>query len=385
MNILFYGNGGSGNHGCEAIVRGTVSLLGDNNIYTIQSDSPDEDYHYGLGKLADLRAAKSKQKRDVSFLTAYAKLKLTGNYTDMDGLNYLPGIKSLKGIDLALSVGGDNYCYGNTKIYDYLNQAYHRNGIRTILWGCSIEPEVVEAKDVAQDLQRYEYIVARESITYEAVKAVTERAILAPDPAFFMQPVECRFCGENSEEPLIGINVSPLILHCETEDGIAYENFRHLIKYILRETNAKIVLIPHVVWEHNDDRKVLKTLYHDFGQDERIILIEDHSAPELKYIISKCSFFIGARTHSTIAAYSCGIPTLVVGYSVKAKGIARDLFGTEEGYVLPVQQLRCKDELTKAFCNLYEKRDIIQEYLNGTMLEYLVRGNMAIKLIEEIS
>ena len=28
VKILFYGNGSSGNHGCEAIVRGTIQLLG---------------------------------------------------------------------------------------------------------------------------------------------------------------------------------------------------------------------------------------------------------------------------------------------------------------------------------------------------------------------
>ena len=55
--------------------------------------------------------------------------------------------------------------------------------------------------------------------------------------------------------------------------------------------------------------------------------------------------FIGARTHSTIAAYSSGVPTLVVGYSVKAKGIAKDLFGTEENYVLPVQALKEENNL----------------------------------------
>ena len=31
MKILLYGNGSSGNHGCEAIVRGTVKTLNDIN------------------------------------------------------------------------------------------------------------------------------------------------------------------------------------------------------------------------------------------------------------------------------------------------------------------------------------------------------------------
>ena len=39
-------------------------------------------------------------------------------------------------------------------------------------------------------------------------------------------------------------------------------------------------------------------------------------------------------------AYSSCVPTLVVGYSVKARGIARDIFGTEDRYVLPVQSLQ---------------------------------------------
>jgi polysaccharide pyruvyl transferase WcaK-like protein len=42
------------------------------------------------------------------------------------------------------------------------------------------------------------------------------------------------------------------------------------------------------------------------------------------------SLFAGARTHSTIASLSSGIPTLSFAYSIKAKGINRDIFGHEE-------------------------------------------------------
>ena len=57
-----------------------------------------------------------------------------------------------------------------------------------------------------------------------------------------------------------------------------------------------------------------------------------------------------------------GIPTLVVGYSVKARGIARDLFGGEEGYVLPVQKLT-RDKLISAFKNIMIKEKEIQKKL----------------------
>jgi polysaccharide pyruvyl transferase WcaK-like protein len=97
--------------------------------------------------------------------------------------------------------------------------------------------------------------------------------------------------------------------------------------------------VPHVVWSNNDDRKPLSMLYEEFKDTKRVIFIEDAPAEVLKGYISKCSFFVGARTHSTIAAYSSGVPTLVIGYSVKSRGIATDLFGTYDRYVLPVQDI----------------------------------------------
>lgn len=372
MKITLYGNGSSGNHGCEAIVRGTVKLLGtEKNSFRIQSENPQEDRYYGLETLAKVCPAKSERKKDLRFLSAYAKLKLTGNYTDMDGLYYLPGVHDASAeTDIALSVGGDNYCYGGTGIYAYLNRAYQKQRVKTVLWGCSIEPDVVKQKTVAEDLARYDLIVARESITHEAVKRVQKNTVLAPDPAFFMELESCALDDRLCQGNVIGINISPMIISNEKSAGMAYENYKRLVRYILLETDAIVALIPHVVWASNDDRTVLRRLYDDFNHDPRLVLVEDHTAPELKYIISQCSFFVGARTHATIAAYSTCVPTLVVGYSVKARGIARDLFGTEEGYVLPVQDMCRPQQLTEAFCALYAKRKYVQKHLSETMKSY---------------
>lgn len=384
MNVLFYGNGSCGNHGCEAIVRGTIQLLGDAS-YTVLSENVSDDIRYGLGNISEIIPAKEKRRRDISFFKAYAKLKLTGNYTDMDGLYYTPVIQRLsKHADVALSVGGDNYCYGDTAIYGYLNAAYQKNHIKTVLWGCSVEPDVVREPSVAEDLRRYGLVAARESITYEAVKAAGANAVQMPDPAFYMQPETYDTDERFLKSDVIGINISPHIIVSEGHCGAAYANYKTLIQYILDNTNASIALIPHVVWARNDDRIPLKQLYDEFDQNPRLILIEDHTAPELKYIISKCSFFVGARTHATIAAYSTGVPTLVVGYSVKARGIARDLFGTEDGYVLPVQQLKESNELTQAFIRLYEKRDAVRAHLNEMLPGYIARADAARKALEEL-
>ncbi len=385
MNVLFYGNGSCGNHGCEAIVRGTVQLLG-NASYTVLSENISDDVRYGLGNISEVISAKEERRRDISFFKAYAKMKLTGNYTDMDGLYYMPVIQRLsRYADVALSVGGDNYCYGNTAIYGYLNAAYQKNHIKTVLWGCSIEPNVVAEPSVSEDLRHYTLVAARESITYEAVKAAGANVIQMPDPAFHMRAEICETDERFLKSNVIGINISPHIIVSEEHCGAAYANYKALIQYILDNTDASIALIPHVVWTSNDDRIPLKQLYDDFNQNPRLILVEDHTAPELKYIISKCSFFVGARTHATIAAYSTGVPTLVVGYSVKARGIARDLFGTEDGYVLPVQQLKESNELTQAFIRLYEKRDAVRAHLIEMLPVYIARADEARKALEELA
>ena len=382
MKYILYANGGSGNHGCEAIVRGTQEILGGN--MTIHSKVPEEDLKYGLGEFAQVVPAVSAVKKDLTYIKSYAKLKLFGNYTDMDGLAYLPTIEQENGKGrLALSVGGDNYCYSDQPFYAFLNRAYRKNGYKTVLWGCSIEPDVVKNEKISDDLKRYSLIVAREGITYDALKKIGANVVLAPDPAFYMNPEECDLDSRIADGNTVGINISPMILSNESRSGLAYNNYKALIRHILDNTDMNVALIPHVVWESNDDRTVLKRLYDDFGKDDRLVPVDDHKAPELKYVISRCRLFVGARTHSTIAAYSSCVPTLVVGYSVKARGIARDLFGSEENYVLPVQALKEENELTQAFLWLCKNEEEIRSGLNRTMPEYKNTMTSVRKTMEE--
>lgn len=386
MYYSLYGNGSSGNHGCEAIARGTFEVLGkEENRFAILADQVEQDRQVGLDRYAQLQSAKTELRKDARFLAAYAKLKLRGDYAAMDVLPYLDRIREQKGkTDLALSVGGDNYCYGGTELYRYLNQAYHDARIPTVLWGCSIEPSVVRQDKVREDLLLYNAVVARESITYEAVKAVQPNTVLAPDPAFRMPAASCEMDERFDAGNVIGLNISPMIVSNEKSKGMARANYEELLRFLLEETSSTVALIPHVVWPQNDDRAELRRLYELFPQKDRMILVEDHNAPELKYLISRCSFFIGARTHATIAAYSSCVPTLVVGYSVKARGIARDLFGTEKGYVVPVQGLSYETELREAFQALYSREEQIRGHLESMMPSYIAQTEAAREATERV-
>lgn len=233
-------------------------------------------------------------------------------------------------------------------------------------------------------MQRYDLITARESITYETLKVINPNTVLVADPAFLLDTVKLPLPEGFADGNTLGINLSPMAIEREPVPGMAMENYRNLIRYVIENTDMQVALIPHVVWEDGDDRIPLGRLCEDFGDTGRVVLLPDNGCLEQKGYIARCSFFVGARTHATIAAYSSYVPTLVVGYSVKARGIARDLFGAEDGYVLPVQQLTQPDQLTEAFLNLYKQRSCIAEHLQNTLPAYLANGTAARNAVEKL-
>lgn len=182
----------------------------------------------------------------------------------------------------------------------------------------------------------------------------------------------------------IGINVSPMVVESEKKGGITMACYEELIRYLILHTDMQIALIPHVIWEQNDDRRPLHELFLKFEDTGRVLEIPDGSCEELKGYIGSCRFFVGARTHATIAAYSSLVPTLVIGYSVKARGIARDLFGTEEGYVLPVQKLQDPGELVRAFSSIYEREAEIKGNLQEIMPSYVERALLTGREIDRL-
>lgn len=393
--LIVYMHAGSGNHGCEAIANSLCHMIKEK--VKLVSYFGEEDERYSLKELCEIRGERRFENHKAAHVLYYGYRKLTGDKESF--IRYRYGDVFKKGAaPLAISIGGDNYCYENM-LGDLrlANSAFNRRGTRTVLLGCSIEPELLKRKEIAEDLRRYHTIIARESITYEALKEafgktskeISEKTdkgmaeavsggcpevLCFPDPAFTLMAKELPLPEGFALGNTVGINVSPMIQDNEKKFGVTMENYKELISFIIQNTDMQIALIPHVVWERNDDRGPLHELYRAFADTGRVVEIGDGGCEELKGFIGRCRFFVGARTHATIAAYSMGVPTLVAGYSVKARGIARDLFGTDENYVLPVQSLEKKDDLTKGFQWLLSHEKEVREKLGEVMPGYKERA-----------
>ena len=162
------------------------------------------------------------------------------------------------------------------------------------------------------------------------------------------------------------------------------KNYKALVEHILKTTDMSVALIPHVIWDRSNDRTTINELYEFFKDEKRVVKIDDHSCEELKGYIARCRFFIGARTHATIAAYSSKVPTLVIGYSVKAKGIAKDLFGSYENYVVPVQCLEKEEQLLSAFQWMYDREEEYKKELDAVMPSYIEKAWSVSEKLQEV-
>ncbi len=381
--VVLYAHAGSGNHGCEALAN-TICKMVKKSVVLI-TNSVEEDQDYSLKELCEIVPEQNIRKHRLVHILYYGWRLVTKDQESF--LRYrFKNVLGQNSCQWNLSIGGDNYCY-ESMVKDLIltNRMFHRNGAKTILLGCSVEPESLKNKELVEDMQLYEAVFARESITFEALKHVgVKNLYLYPDSAFTLDtkylPLPEGFQNKNT----VGINISPMIVENETTVGITMKNYRALIEYILKNTDMSVALIPHVVWKRNDDRETIEELYYYFKDDPRVVKLGDCSCEELKGYIGRCRFFIGARTHATIAAYSSMVPTLVVGYSVKAKGIAQDLFGTYEKYVEPVQNLETEEQLLAAFQWLYEEEENIKEKLLQVMPAYIEKAKEAGEKLSEI-
>lgn len=133
MRFVLYNHVGSGNHGCEALVRTISHMLGE-ALVLLLSDSFEEEQKYEITELLQVKdSILGYKKIGLDFGYAYWQLKVKKNYFFMDILKYKSEIKKLKFTDVLVSIGGDIFCYDDYPKYILLHAVlfstgYRRNG-----------------------------------------------------------------------------------------------------------------------------------------------------------------------------------------------------------------------------------------------------------------
>jgi colanic acid/amylovoran biosynthesis protein len=256
--------------------------------------------------------------------------------------------------DALFSIGGDNYAIDcGYEIVDRLlamDACAKAMGMPVIIWGASIGPfkkDPAFEKQVARHLSEVDLIVLREPMSQSYLRSigVEHNVALAPDPAFAVEPLQPPLTNEMEEllaDGFIGLNLSPLLANYAT--GGDLDRWRTLAAQIMSSLlgamDCRVCLIPHVTSStadpRMDDALFLQSVRESLEPQEQArtaVFPGQLSCEQLKWVISRAEIFIGARTHSTLAALSTGVPCISIAYSQKAWGVNEWIFGHQNWVV----------------------------------------------------
>jgi len=181
--------------------------------------------------------------------------------------------------------------------------------------GCSIGKNNLTPEKIAT-LKRFSLIYARESLTATMLKKDLNlsNVVAFPDPAFVLKPEKTDLPDCFSKGTVIGLNISNYVLQGFNFESQLGKDIVSFIESVVT-TDRHVLLISHIMWDGQDDRIVSQMLYDKYKHAGHIHLLDTNSLNycQIRYVISKCFIFIGARTHAVISVYSTCVPSIALG------------------------------------------------------------------------
>ena len=362
-----------GNRGCEAIAKGTALLLKEpkENLVGLCNDV-DLDNRLGVSSFVSLVPSPSLNRLKLLLRKAHRLIcpQHSKHMKFVYRQTYDEFLKKIPVNGIVFSTGGDMYCYGNNEAV-YTARYCQKKGLKTILWGCSIGEKNLTPEKI-ETLKNFDLIYVRESLTEKVLRSQGIGNIIRfPDPAFILEPQKISLPSFFDDGEVVGINLSRFVLG---NDPVRISMMHHFMDYLLRETNLHIMFVPHVLWRDQDDRIISNEFIKMYSNTGRVHLFDSDSFNycEIRYAISKCKYFVGARTHSVISAYSTCVPAIALGYSIKSKGIASDL-GLDERLVVDCTNECYESKITEAFVLLQRMETSVRHHLENVIPEYKQR------------
>lgn len=403
--FLFMGNSSYSNRGCEAIVRGTMEIFRREfeEVTITSAYFPDQGCSDAEGELDN--AIHHNPLRFLPRWSAswFAWQALKRMSEDQAGHLYFRSLQiEADKADAILLVGGDNYSldYGalSLELHKRVSLFGFGSGKPVVLWGASIGPfsqdKAIESS-MARLLNRMALITVRESrsIAYLQSIGVEHNVCSMSDPAFLMhpKPVELPDDVEHLlQRGCVGLNLSPLI-GVYGDNG--FEDWRkrapQLISRLHKEIGMPLLLIPHVTSDSGqmslrDDFLFMNHALQALGNEVQDVLLlgNNYSAEQTKWVISRLKAFAGARMHSAVAAISTCVPTLFIGYSIKAQGMSEDIYGHSD-HIIDGRNLD-PVVFSKKYKSFIERTDDIRQKLEAVMPGYREKAMHGSQALREV-
>jgi colanic acid/amylovoran biosynthesis protein len=186
-------------------------------------------------------------------------------------------------------------------------------------------------------------VYVREPVSMRLAQEIglpAQRLYLVPDMAFALpqataeeavRVLEAAGAGTGLR---VGVTViNRLIRHVSQEDWDRYEMaVADTLARFARTHGVTVVFFPQVIGptEREDDRVAARRIMARMGQGNRAVLLEEPVPPKLlKAMYGEMELMVATRMHSAIFALSNGVPTLMIEYLHKIRGLA-EMLGMEQ-------------------------------------------------------
>ena len=242
-----------------------------------------------------------------------------------------------------------------------------RPGVKRILWGWS--PAGPVSRRQAKELAKFHQIVVTDPRSGALLRqaGLGSRVRLGPDPSFLVERQLRRLDGAFHRDT-VGLCVSPAVGDFEAREGLLFHSYCHLIRWILRNTDWQIAMIPYCAKRSCNDLALHQALKRQFPGEDRLFCREDGDCRVLRGDLSLCRCCVG--TAGVTAAWSCGVPGLCLGAGNRALGLADALFGSSRETVVRVGQLRQEGDLTEQFRQFLRREETLRRWQEVSVPRY---------------
>jgi polysaccharide pyruvyl transferase WcaK-like protein len=193
-----------------------------------------------------------------------------------------------------------------------------------------------------------------------------------PDPPEMGSAILAGLGISEARGPLVGVAPNRQMYKRMPGTGLQNQYVRALVEICksIRARGVSVVLIPHEIEPTDngttDDRLLCSMVASAVGDPHVAAMVGRYAAGQIKAVIGRLRMLVGSRFHALIAALSCRVPVVALGWSHKYVELLRP-FDMEE-YVLNHDQIWRADLrtlVTDAFDRHEELRARLEEQLPG--------------------
>lgn len=348
------------NMGCEALSYSFIQM--------IEECLPDEKIQICLFEEHEELGAFPEYFSNIAFTACHIQLKDIHRHTlkEMKKCDFL--------FDITYGDGFSDIYYRKYAIKTIAVKAFeHFSGRKFILlpqtygpfknWGIE--------KLAMKTIQKADYVYSRDALSAKYIKQKIKRDV----PVYTDLALYLKYCPEKFEPSKIhvGINVSGLLyrggFHTVNQFALTV-NYKayidQLINNLLNDDKYEIHIIPHVIetipYSNDGDVDVCKSI---LKKHSGVIMAPVYENPiSIKNYIAGMDVFTGARMHSTIAAFSAGVPTIPFAYSRKFQGLYDSL---EYPHYIDASKMNTEQAVRKTI-DYIEKRLELKQCVSQSML-----------------